>query len=326
MSSAAGNFLSAEAIIRPTTIVDATRLDSHLGHLGHSGVKIVLASETFQQTGSFKFRAAYNVVINVPQKLFITASSGNFGQALAYACALTGKSCIVVMPSTSSQIKIAAVREYGGRVELIDTRVIPRKKRVQELADENPGAYLATPFDDPLVIEGNSGLGSEIAALHRGIQTVVAPLGGGGLASGLIVGLRRAGSAIPVVAAEPLLANDGARSLREGRILANESESETIADGARTLSVGVHNWKILQHGLEGIIEVPEDKIAEAVRLLFVHANLKVEPTGALSLGAVLTAPEKFQGKTVCCVVSGGNVDPSTYAKLLVAPPPPARTP
>ena len=80
------------------------------------GVKIVLASPHSQQTGSFKFRAAYNVVINVPQKLFITASSGNFGQALAYACALTGKSCIVVMPSSSSQIKIAAVREYGGRV------------------------------------------------------------------------------------------------------------------------------------------------------------------------------------------------------------------
>ncbi|MGA8231653.1 MAG: pyridoxal-phosphate dependent enzyme [Candidatus Acidiferrales bacterium] len=326
MSSAAANYLSADAIVRPTTIIEATRLDSYLGRLGHLGVKIVLASETFQQTGSFKFRAAYNVVINVPQTLFITASSGNFGQALAYACALTGKSCIVVMPSTSSQIKIAAVRAYGGRVELIDTRMITRKKRVRQLADENPDAYLATPFDDPLVIEGNSGLGSEIAALNRGIQEVVAPLGGGGLASGLIVGLRRAGSAIPVVAAEPLLANDGARSLREGRIVANEYESETIADGARTLSVGVHNWKILQHGLEGIIEVAEDKIAEALRLLFVHANLKVEPTAALSLGAVLTAPEKFKDKTVCCVVSGGNVDPSTYAKLLVAQPQPARTP
>ena len=326
MSSSADPYLSTDAIIRPTTIIEATRLDSYLQRLGHPDVKIILASETFQQTGSFKFRAAYNVVINVPQKLFITASSGNFGQALAYACALTGKSCIVVMPSSSSQIKIAAVREYGGRVELIDTRVIARKKRVQELVEENPGAYLATPFDDPLVIEGNSGLGGEIAALTRTIDVVVAPIGGGGLASGLIVGLRRAGSAIPVIAAEPLLANDGARSLREGRIVANESESDTIADGARTLSVGVHNWKILQHGLQEIIEVPEDKIAEAVRLLFVHANLKVEPTGALSLGAVLTAPEKFTDKTVCCVVSGGNVDRSTYAKLLLEPPQPARTP
>ena len=323
MSSSAGAYLSADAIVRPTTFIEAPRLDKHLGSLG---VKIVLASETFQQTGSFKFRAAYNVVINVPQKLFITASSGNFGQALAHACALTGKSCIVVMPSTSSQIKIAAVREYGGRVELIDTRVVARKKRVQELADENPGAYIATPFDDPLVIEGNSSLGAEIAALNRAFHAVIAPLGGGGLTSGLIVGLRRGGSTIPVLAAEPLLANDGARSLREGRIVANECEPETIADGARTLSLGVHNWKILQHDLDGIVEVPEDKIAEAVRLLFVHANLKVEPTGALSLGAVLTAPQRFENQTVCCIVSGGNVDPSTYAKLLVEPPQPARTP
>jgi len=317
MSSTSGTHISADAIVRPTTIIEATRLDKYLG------AKIVLASETFQQTGSFKFRAAYNVVINVPQKLFITASSGNFGQALAYACALTGKSCIVVMPSTSSQIKIAAVREYGGRVELIDTRVITRKKRVQQLADENPGAHIATPFDDPLVIEGNSRLGTEIAALNHDFHAVIAPLGGGGLTSGLIVGLRRAGSAIPVIAAEPLLANDGARSLREGRIVANEFESETIADGTRTLSLGVHNWKILQHGLEGIIEVSEDKIAEAVRLLFVRANLKAEPTGALSLGAVLTAPERFKSQTVCCVVSGGNVDPSTYARLLVEQPQPA---
>jgi len=170
------------------------------------------------------------------------------------------------------------------------------------------------------VIEGNSRLGTEIAALNRDFHAVIAPLGGGGLTSGLIVGLRRAGSAIPVIAAEPLLANDGARSLREGRIVANEFESETIADGTRTLSLGVHNWKILQHGLEGIIEVPEDKIAEAVRLLFLRANLKAEPTGALSLGAVLAAPERFKNQTVCCVVSGGNVDPSTYARLLVEQP------
>jgi threonine dehydratase len=313
MSSSAGTFLPDDAIVRPTTIIEATRLDAHLAHLG---VKIVLASETFQRTGSFKFRAAYQVATNVPQNLLITASSGNFGQALAYACALIGKSCIIVMPSTSSQIKIAAVREYGGRVELIDTRAKSRKQRVQELAAENPGAFVAASADDPLVIEGNSSLGREIAALNRPFDAVISPVGGGGIASGLIVGLRRAGSAIPVIGAEPLLGNDGARSLRKGRIVVNEFEPDTIADGARTLSVGAHNWKILQHGLQGIIEVPEDKIAEAVRLLFLRANLKAEPTGALSLAAVLTAPERFKSQTVCCVVSGGNVDPSTFAKLL----------
>jgi threonine dehydratase len=314
MNSSTATFIPEQAIVRPATIIESTRLDAHLVHLG---VKIVLASETFQQTGSFKFRAAYHVAIHVPQTLLITASSGNFGQALAYACALTGKSCIVVMPSTSSQIKIAAVREYGGRVELIDTRVKSRKQRVQELAAENPGAYVAASADDPLVIEGNSSLGREIAALKRSFDAVISPVGGGGIASGLIVGLRRAGSTTPVIGAEPLLGNDGARSLREGRIVVNEFEPDTIADGARTLSVGAHNWKILQPGLQGIIEVPEHKIAEAVGLLFLRANLKAEPTGALSLAAVLTAPERFKDQTVCCVVSGGNVAPSTYARLLL---------
>jgi threonine dehydratase len=310
MSSSASPYPAADTIVRRTTVIESPRLSKHLG------VNIVLASETFQQTGSFKFRAAYNVATNVPQKLLITASSGNFGQALALACALTGKSCIVVMPSTSSQIKIAAVRENGGRVELIDTRVIARKKRVQELADENPGAFIAASADDPLVIEGNSSLGTEIAALNLPFNTVISPVGGGGLISGVITGLRRAGSTTPVIGAEPLLGNDGARSMCEGRIVANEFEPDTLADGARTLSIGVHNWKIMQHGLKEIIEVPEEKIGEAVRMLFVRANLKVEPTGALSLGAVLTAPEKFKDQTVCCIVSGGNVDPSTYAKLL----------
>ncbi|MGH9706909.1 MAG: pyridoxal-phosphate dependent enzyme, partial [Candidatus Acidiferrales bacterium] len=143
------------------------------------------------------------------------------------------------------------------------------------------------------------------------------PIGGGGLTSGIIAGLRQSGASTPVIAAEPLIANDAARSLREGRIVSLDTEPPTIADGARVLSVGKHNWKILQHGLADVIEVPEDKIVEGVRLLFLRANLKVEPTAALGIAAILTQPERFQGQTVCCVISGGNVDPASYAKLIV---------
>ncbi len=96
----------------------------------------------------------------------------------------------------------------------------------------------------------------------------------------------------------------------------NEAEPQTIADGARTLRLGQHNWAVLREGLAGVVEVPEEKIAEAVRLLFSLANMKAEPTGALSLGALLTEPKRFQEKRVCCVISGGNVDPAVYAKLL----------
>jgi threonine dehydratase len=295
---------------RPTTIIEAPRLAQKLG------VDLIIATETFQRTGSFKFRATSHLASHVPNPLIIAASSGNFGQALAYACSLTGKRSIIVMPLTSARVKVDAVGEYGGEVDFVDVRAKSRAARVAELAAEHPEAYIASAYDDPLVIEGNSTLGEELVRVGRTLDCVVAPVGGGGLTSGIIAGLRRAGSTIEVVGAEPLLANDGARSLRAGRILANETEPQTIADGARTVSLGVHNWAILKDGLGGIVEVPEESIARGVRLLFELANLKAEPTGALSIGALLTDPERFRGRRVGCVISGGNVDPAVYRELL----------
>jgi threonine dehydratase len=311
---------------RPTTLIPATRLGRRLG------VDLILASETFQHTGSFKFRATYHLASRIPNPLVIAASSGNFGQALAYACLLTGKKAIIVMPETSARVKVDAVREYGGQVEFVDVRSKSRAARVAELAAEHPEAYIGSAYDDPLVIEGNSSLGEELASLD--VDSIVAPVGGGGLTSGIVTGLQRARSAeapptgdlqhdvrlkyrgVEVIGAEPLLGNDAARSLREGRIVANEHEPQTIADGARTVSLGKHNWPILRDGLARIVEVPEEKIARGVRLLFELANLKAEPTGALSIGALLTDPARFAGKSVCCVISGGNVDPGVYRELL----------
>ena len=297
---------------RPTTLIQAPRLGARLG------LNLVLASETFQHTGSFKFRATYHLASQIPHPVIIAASSGNFGQALAYACSLTGKKAIIVMPETSAQVKVDAVREYGGQVEFVDVRSKSRAARVDELAAAHPEAYIGSAYDDPYVIEGNSSLGQELAALD--VDSIVAPVGGGGLTSGIVRGLGRArpaGSRVAaVVGAEPLLGNDAARSLREGRIVANEHEPLTIADGARTVSLGKHNWPILKDGLAGIVEVPEDNIARGVRLLFELANLKAEPTGALSVGALLTDPARFAGKSVCCVISGGNVDPGVYREIL----------
>ena len=255
----------------------------------------------------------------VPNSLIIAASSGNFGQALAYACSLLGKTSIIVMPNTSAEVKVNAVREYGGSVELVDVRKKSRAVRVEELARAHSEAYNASAYDDPLVIEGNSSLGRELAALSRPMDCIVAPMGGGGLTSGLISGLghsKRSGKPIQIFGAEPALANDASRSLSAGHIIRNDAEPQTIADGARTLSLGEHNWPILRDGIAGIVEVPEEKIAESVRLLFELANLKAEPTGALSVAAVLTEPQRFRGRPVCCVVSGGNVDPTVYQNIL----------
>jgi len=295
---------------RPTTIVDAPRLSKKLG------VDLLLASETFQYTGSFKFRAAFNVAANVKHTHIITASSGNFGQAIAYACSLFGKRCTVVMPHTAPKIKVEAVREYGAEVDLVDVEKKGRLERLGELAKQFPDAYVASPYDDPLVIEGNAGLATELFALGLEFDYIIAPIGGGGLTSGLVTAVARSGKQIQVLAAEPLLANDAAESFRAGHIVSQPDESNTIADGARVLRLGDNNWEILSHGLAGVIEVTEGQIREGVRLLFALANLKAEPTGALALGAVLAEPERFKGKRVCCVISGGNADPALYAELV----------
>ncbi len=304
-----GDHPDVRQVARPVVIAESMALDRQLG------CHVLLALETFQWTGSFKFRAAYNVARSVAQDRILAASSGNFGQALAYACMLTGKACTIVMPATSAQVKVAAVRSYGGLVDLIDTERISRADRVKELAATMPDAYVASAYDDPLVIEGNATLGEEIASACA-CDAVVVPVGGGGLASGVITGLRRRCSTADVIGAEPLLANDAACSLREGRIVANPVEPQTIADGARTVSLGKHNWELLRGGLAGIVEVPEDAIAHAVRILFSLANVKAEPTGALSVAAVWTSPERFARKTVCCVISGGNVDPAVYMEII----------
>ena len=296
--------------IRPTTIIEAPRLSKRLG------AQVVVASETFQWTGSFKFRAAYNVALQVPNEHIIGASSGNFGQALAYACQLTGKRCTVVMPHNSAQVKVEAVREYGATVDLINVRDVSRSERVHQLAAESGDAYVASGYDDPLVIEGNASLGKELLALGRRLEAIIVPVGGGGLIGGIAQSVARANAATRVFGAEPALANDGARSLREGRIIVNEQEPQTIADGARTVSLGQHNWAIIREHVAGIVEVSEEQIREGVRLLYSLANLKVEPTGALAIGALLAAPDLFRNLQVCCVVSGGNVDAAVYRQCI----------
>lgn len=294
--------------IRPTTFIEPQKLCDFLN------LDLTIASETFQHTGSFKFRAAYNLAINIENPHIITASSGNFGQALAYACKLTNKKCTVVMPDNSAQVKVEAVRNYGATVDLVDTKKVGRAERVNQLMSENAEAYKASAYDDLFVIEGNSSIGDELA--QKEFDVIISPVGGGGLIAGISKSLCRNRHQAKLIGAEPLLANDAARSLKAGKIVVNENEPQTIADGARTLSLGNHNWKIIKKGVAEIIEVSDENIKEGLRLLFGPANLKCEPTGALSLGAILENKEKFAGKKVCLIVSGGNVDTEIYRQIL----------
>ncbi len=294
--------------IRPTVFIESEKLKTY------TNLDLTIATETFQHTGSFKFRAAYNLALNVAKDGILTASSGNFGQALAYACKLTGKKCTVVMPETSAQVKIEAVVNYGATVDLIDTKSIGRGERVAQLSAEMPDYYVASAYDDAFVIAGNSTLGDELSS--KNFDVVISPVGGGGLISGISKGLCRHGHRANLIGAEPLLANDAARSMAAGKIVANERESQTIADGARTISLGERNWAIIEKGVSEIIEVSDENIIEATKILFTLANLKCEPTGALSLGAILENPNAFNDKKVCLVVSGGNVDAEVYRQIL----------
>jgi threonine dehydratase len=298
--------------IKPTTFQRTMLLDRALG------AEVTLAVETMQVTGSFKFRAAYNLLREVEQDEVVTTSSGNFGQAVAYACMLLGKKCTVLMPANSSRSKQENIRTYGGEVKLIDTATRSRSLYTTEWLNHHPDAFYAPPYDHYRVVAGNSTLGKEIFVHFgpNGLDHVLCPIGGGGLISGIVTARDLLAPGIEVVGAEPMLGNDAARSLRAGHLVSLEAEPATMADGTRTLSVGNLNWEIIREGLRRIVEVPEENIAEGLRLLFSKANLKVEPTGALTVGAMLTQPDAFRGKRVCLVVSGGNVDLDTYVKVL----------
>lgn len=303
--------------VRPTTFQSTFLLDRALG------AHVTLASETLQVTGSFKFRAAYNLIRLVPNDEVVTWSSGNFGQAAAYACMLLGKKCTVIMPSNASKTKQSAIKAYGATVELVDVLKVSRAERAAQMMKERPDAFFAPPYDHYKVVAGNSTLGKEIfEALYLNrpegerIERVVCPIGGGGLISGIIVARDILAPEVEIIGAEPLLGNDAAQSLREGRLVALPQEPATIADGTRTLSVGKINWEIIRRGIRRIVEVPEDKIAEGLRTLYACANLKVEPTGALSTGAALTEPDLLTGKRACLIVSGGNVDVDVYLRVL----------
>src|SRR5690348_15785317 len=228
--------------VRPTFLLPAPALSARLG------CALTIASETFQYTGSFKFRAAYNLLSSIPQKQVIAASSGNFGQAVAYASKLLGKQCTIVMPATSARVKIEAVQSYGGTVDLVDTRQISRAERVAQLLADSPDAFQAQAYDDYRVVTGNSTLGKEIISASH-FDSIIVPVGGGGLSAGIVVARDHLQAQTEIVGAEPFPGNDAALSLRSGQLVRNKQQPNTIADGARTLSLGNLNWEILRQGL-----------------------------------------------------------------------------
>ena len=275
-----------------------------------------LKLENLQPIGAFKIRGAYTAVRRMPndvrQRGVITYSSGNHGQALAFAAHRLGCRAVVVMPETAPAIKVEGVRRWGGEVVLAGTTSEDRRHRAETLAAEQ-ALTIVPPFDDAAIIAGQATLGLEIAEELPDVETVVVPVGGGGLISGVVTGLAAAGSAAGVWGVEPAGAPKLARSLEAGRPVVLE-RTQSLADGLITLTVGALNFAQLQaHAgrLRGVVLVDDDSLRQAVHYLYRTCGLVVEPSGAATTAALRNGAISPAGPTVL-VVSGGNVDPALF--------------
>jgi threonine dehydratase len=276
------------------------------------GAHLKLESE--QPVGAFKIRGAYNAIRKLPDPVrkrgVITYSSGNHGQAVAYAAKQFGVRAVIVMPETAPAVKVEGVRRWGGEVEFAGRTSEDRHRRAEALAARD-GLAIVPPFDHPDIVAGQATLALEIAEQLPDVETVVAPVGGGGLISGVVAGLAAAGSRAVVWGVEPAGAPKLKRSLEAGGPVRLD-QTASIADGLITLTVGAVPFAELQahrERLRGVVLVEDDSIREAVHFLWSTCRLAVEPSGAATTAAVRSGAIRPAGPTVL-VVSGGNVDRS----------------
>lgn len=275
-----------------------------------------LKLESRQPMGAFKIRGAFNAIRKLAPAVrargVITFSSGNHGQAVAYAAQRFGVRAVVVMPETAPSVKVDGVKRWGGEVVMAGRTSEDRRVAALELAQREQLAVIP-PFDHPDIIAGQATVGVEIAADLPDVATVVVPVGGGGLISGVVRGLAAAGSRARVVGVEPAGAPKLTRSLAAGHPVTLE-RTASVADGLITLTVGELPFAVLQADaarLAGVVTVEDDSIREAVRFLHRDAGLTVEPSGAATTAALRSgALDPFRTPPLVLVVSGGNVDPA----------------
>ncbi|RJL32432.1 threonine ammonia-lyase [Bailinhaonella thermotolerans] len=272
-----------------------------------------LKPESLQPTGAFKLRGAYNALAALrPEKGVVTHSSGNHGQALAYAARAFGVPCVVVSPRVAPAVKVDAMRRLGAEVLLVDSD--ERMESAQAVAEER-GLTLIPPFDHREVIAGQGTIGLEIAEDLPEADVVLVPVGGGGLASGVATALKALRPGTRVLGVEPALAADAAESLEKGELIRWPAEMSyrTIADGVRT-NLSERTFAHLRAHLGGVVTVTEEEIRAAMLTLARSARIVAEPSGAVALAAYL-AGKTPPGRTVA-VVSGGNVDPRLLSEVL----------
>jgi threo-3-hydroxy-L-aspartate ammonia-lyase len=277
---------------------------------------LFLKPELFQQVGAFKIRGAYNMVAQLSPETrargVITYSSGNHGQAVAFAARLLDAPAVIVMPETAPPLKVRRTEAHGAEVVFAGRTSVDRKQRAEALAAER-GLTMVPPFDDAAVVAGQGTIGLEIIEQQPDVQTVVVPVGGGGLLAGIATAVKRSRPAVRVIGVEPAGAAKMSASLAAGHPVTLGS-SASIADGLLALRPGDIPFAHVQAFVDDVLTVTEAEIAGALRWLHQHAGIVAEPSGAAATAGVLAHGQHF-GVTVA-VVSGGNIAAEDFATYI----------
>jgi threonine dehydratase len=279
-----------------------------------------LKPESFQVTGAFKPRGAFNAVLSMLERGerppgVIAVSSGNHAQGVALAAKTAGLPALILIPEGANPAKVAATRALGAEVIQDGITFANREQRMRELMEEL-GYVLVHPFDDWDVIHGAGTVVRELLEDEPDLEVIVTPIGGGGLLSGSAISAKAHNPSIKVVGVEPAAADDAYRSWKEGHVVTLGTSPTTIADGVRTVAIGKRNFEVMftNRLVDEIVTVTEDEIAEAVRVAWNRVHLALEPTGTLPLAAYLAG--KLPKGRAGLIFSGGNADLSTVATLL----------
>lgn len=276
---------------------------------GLAGADLFFKCENLQKGGAFKARGATNAVFGLDDakaaRGVATHSSGNHGTCLSYAAGRRGIPCAVVMPRTAPQAKKDAVRGYGAEVVECEPSVASREAAFAEVAART-GADFVHPYNDPRVIAGQATCSKELIEEVGDLDAVIAPIGGGGMVSGTCLTLSSLATRVKIYAAEPEQADDACRSLKAGRIIADDAP-DTVADGLR-VPLKELTWHFVRRHVTDILTVSEIEIVDAMKLIWKRMKIIVEPSSATPLAAILKHPEVFAGQRVGVILTGGNVD------------------
>jgi threonine dehydratase len=279
------------------------------------GRDIFLKLECFQPIRVFKIRGAYNKISQIPAKKIVAASSGNHGIAVAYCSRLLGKECTVVVPETAVKEKVDVILENGAKVVKFGKYHSDREAKAREIASRT-GSVFVPPFNDPDIIAGQGTCGLEIAQQLHEFDSVIVPVGGGGLISGIAIAIKSLKPSARVYGVEPTGAAKMQASLSAGRIV-TIAEPKSIADGLIPASVGELTLEACRKNVDGMFSVSDDEILSAMKLLIREAHIFPEPSGSAPLAVLSKAEESRKlGDKVVLVISGGNVSLNLLAKLL----------